>query len=124
MELPCKICTAKMPQKSDFIEISGRCFLESASILFDTAVCCILGLIGSVLEFGSVCFTNMAKTQMLGLERVQYQALRVALGLMRSTPNSCLGVLSGIPPLAERFAYLNFRYLVAAFCRLGRCLEC
>jgi hypothetical protein len=29
------------------------------------------GLIGSVLEYGSVCFTNMAKTHMLGLERVQ-----------------------------------------------------
>jgi hypothetical protein len=28
-----------------------------------------------------------------------------------------MGVLSAIPPLAERFAYLNFRYLVAAFCR-------
>jgi hypothetical protein len=28
------------------------------------------GLIGSVLPFGSVCFTNIAKTHMLGLERV------------------------------------------------------
>jgi hypothetical protein len=46
-------------------------------------------------------------------------ALRIALGLMRSTPNNCLGVLSGIPPLAERFTYLNFSYLVAAFYRLG-----
>jgi hypothetical protein len=26
-----------------------------------------------------------------------------------STPNDCLGVLGGIPPLAERFVYLNFR---------------
>jgi hypothetical protein len=61
----------------------------------------------------------MARTHMLGLERVQYRALRIALGLMGSTSNNCLGVLSGIPPLAERFAYLNFRYLVAAFYRLG-----
>jgi hypothetical protein len=42
---------------------------------------------------------------------------------MRSTPNNCLGVLSGIPPLAESFAYLNFRYLVAAFFRLGHPLR-
>jgi hypothetical protein len=77
------------------------------------------GLIGSVLEYGSVCFTNMVKTHTLGLERVQYRALRIALGLMGSTPNNCLGVLSGIPSLAERFTYLNFRYLVAAFYRLG-----
>jgi hypothetical protein len=66
---------------------------------------------------------NMANTHMLGLERVQYWALRIALGLMRSTPNNCLGVLGGIPPLAVRFAYLNFRYLVAAFYRLGHPLR-
>jgi hypothetical protein len=40
-----------------------------------------------------------------------------------STPNNCLGVFSGIPPLAEKFAYLNFRYLVAAFYRLGQPLR-
>jgi hypothetical protein len=72
------------------------------------------GLIVSVLEYGSVCFTNMAKTHMLGLKRFQYRAMRIALGLIGSTPNNCLGVLGGIPPLAERFAYLNFRYHVAA----------
>jgi hypothetical protein len=60
---------------------------------------------------------------MLGLERVQYRALRIALGLMGSTPNNCLGVLSDIPPLAERFAYLNYRYLVAAFYQLGHPLR-
>jgi hypothetical protein len=38
VELPCKICTAKMSPKSKLIEIGGRCFLGSASILFDTAV--------------------------------------------------------------------------------------
>jgi hypothetical protein len=69
-----------------------------------------------------VCFTNMAKTHMLGLERVQYRRLRIALGLMGSTPNNCLGDLSGIPPLAKSFAYLN-RYLVAAIYRLGQPLR-
>jgi hypothetical protein len=53
----------------------------------------------------------------------QYRALRIALGLMGSTPKNCMGVLSGMPPLAERFAYLNFRYLVAAFYRLGHPLR-
>jgi hypothetical protein len=32
-----EICTAKMPLKGE-LEIGGRCFLGSASILFDTAV--------------------------------------------------------------------------------------
>jgi hypothetical protein len=59
----------------------------------------------------------MAKTHMLGLERVQYRALRSALALMGSTPNNCMGILSGIPPLPERFVYLNFRYLVTVFYR-------
>jgi hypothetical protein len=38
MELPCEICTAKMPPKGELVQIGGRCFLGSASILFDTAV--------------------------------------------------------------------------------------
>jgi hypothetical protein len=54
---------------------------------------------------------------------VQNWALRIPLGLIGSTPNNCLGVLSGTPPLAKRFAYLNFRYLVAAFYRLSHPLR-
>jgi hypothetical protein len=66
MELPCEICTVKMPPKGELVEV----------------------------------------------------ALRIELGLMGSKPDKCLGVLSGIPPLAERFTYLNFRLLIAAFCLL------
>jgi hypothetical protein len=65
----------------------------------------------------------MAKTHMLRLERVQYRGIRIALGLMCSTPNNSLGVLSGMAPLAERFVYLNFRYLVAVFYRLDHPLK-
>jgi hypothetical protein len=60
---------------------------------------------------------------MLVLEMVQYRALRIAIGLMGSTANNCLDVFSGIPLLAKRFALLNFRYLVAGFCRLGHPLR-
>jgi hypothetical protein len=42
---------------------------------------------------------------------------------MGSTPKNCLDVLGGIPPIAKRFAYLNFRYLAAAFYRLGHPLR-
>jgi hypothetical protein len=84
----------------------------------------------SVSEYGSVCYSGMARTHMLQLERVQCRGIRIVLGLMCSTPNNSLGVLSGIVPLAERFVYLNFRYLVAVFYRLdhpkkrnlGRCV--
>jgi hypothetical protein len=33
----------------------------------------------------------MAKTHMLGLEKIQYRAFRIALGLMGFTLNNCLG---------------------------------
>jgi hypothetical protein len=42
---------------------------------------------------------------------------------MGCTPNNCLGVFGGIPPLAKRFAYMNFRYLVAALYRLDHPLR-
>jgi hypothetical protein len=77
------------------------------------------GLIGSVLEYGSVCYAEMAKTHMLLLERIQYRALRISMGLMGSTSNNSLGVLSGIPPLRHRMFYLNFRYLVNTFQKNG-----
>jgi hypothetical protein len=46
------------------------------------------GLIGSVLEYGSVCYAGMARTHVLLLERIQYRALRISMGLMGSTPNT------------------------------------
>jgi hypothetical protein len=45
------------------------------------------------------------------------------LGLMCSTSNNSLGVYSGIPSLPERLVYLNSRYLVAVFYRLGHPLR-
>jgi hypothetical protein len=37
------------------------------------------GLIGSVLDYASVCYSGMAKTHMLRLERVQYRGIGLAL---------------------------------------------
>jgi hypothetical protein len=67
MELSCEIFTAEMPSKDKLVEIGGRYFWGAHSS------CLILlyrGLTGSVVEYGSICFTNEAKTHMLGLERV------------------------------------------------------
>jgi hypothetical protein len=68
------------------------------------------GLIGSVLEYSSVCYTGLARTQM-----VLYRTLRISMGLIGSTPNNSLRVLSGNPLLRHRLLYLNFRFLVNAF---------
>jgi hypothetical protein len=62
-----------MPLKGEFVEIGSRCFLESATILFDTAVWGAHWIGPGIVEYGSVCFTNMIGTHMLGLERVQYR---------------------------------------------------
>jgi hypothetical protein len=81
------------------------------------------GLVGSVLKYDSVCCSGMARTHILRLERVQYRGIRIALRLMCSTINSSLEVLNGIAPLAERFVYLNLRYLVAVLYRLDHPLK-
>jgi hypothetical protein len=39
------------------------------------------GLVRSVLEYGSVCYSRMARNHMLRLERVYYQGIRITLGL-------------------------------------------
>jgi hypothetical protein len=75
------------------------------------------GLVGSVLEYGLVCYSGIARTHMLRLERVQYRGIRIALGLMCSTPNNSMA------PLAEGFVYLNFIYLVAVFYRFDHPLK-
>jgi hypothetical protein len=45
------------------------------------------------------------------------------MGLMRSTPNKSLEVLSGIQPLRHRLFNLNFRYLVNNFQKNGHPLR-
>jgi hypothetical protein len=80
-------------------------------------------MMGSILDYVSVCYSGMARTHFLKLERLQYRGLRIALGLIQSTPNNSLGVLSGVSALAERCMYLNYRYLVTVFHKHGHPLR-
>jgi hypothetical protein len=102
-----QIRSAAMSAETEPLEVN------SWRMVGNTSSCMLLpfkGLIGSVLDYASVCYSGMAKTHMLCLRRVQYRGIRLALGL--NTPNNSLEVLSGIPLLPERFVYLNSRYLV------------
>jgi hypothetical protein len=72
------------------------------------------GLVRSVLEYGCVCFSEMAVTHFKKLERVPWRALRISLGLMQSTHTGTVEVLSGVPPLDLQFSYLNRRFLISA----------
>jgi hypothetical protein len=40
------------------------------------------GLVGSILDYASVCYSGMARSHFLKLKRLQYRGLRIALGLM------------------------------------------
>jgi ribonuclease HI len=55
------------------------------------------------------------RTHFKELERVQWRALRISLGLMQSTHTGTVEVVSGVPPLDLRFSYLNRRFLISAF---------
>jgi hypothetical protein len=62
----------------------------------------------------------MAKTHMLRLERVQYRGIKLALGLMCSTPNNSLGGPQWYTTFAGKICLLE---LVAVFYRLGHPLR-
>lgn len=64
-----------------------------------------------LLEYGCACFSVIPKTLLLRLERIQYCALRISMGLMQSTHTKTLEMLGGVLPLNVRFDFLNYRYI-------------
>lgn len=67
--------------------------------------------IRSVLEYGAFAIQSLANTHKLRLERVQWRALRVCLGMMTSTHTRTLEVQAGILPLDLRWKELNAKFL-------------
>jgi hypothetical protein len=68
--------------KTKFLEVDNWRWVGNTSSLYE-------GLVGSILEYGLVCYSRMAR--MLKLERVQYRRIRIGLRLIRSTQNNSLG---------------------------------
>lgn len=66
--------------------------------------------IRSVLEYGSSAFLHLASTHRTQLQRIQWRALRVSLGLMSSTHTGSLEAIAGIPPLDLRWRYLHEKH--------------
>jgi hypothetical protein len=80
--------------------------------------------VGSILDYMRLYFTlGMTRTHFLKLKRLQYRGLKIALGLIQSTPHNSLGVLIGLSPRAKRCMYLNNRYLVTLFYKDGHPLR-
>jgi hypothetical protein len=57
-------------------------------------------MVGSSLDYASVCYSEITRTHCR--KTLHYWGLRIALGLMQSTPNNSLGVLSGVSPLMKK----------------------
>jgi hypothetical protein len=68
----------------------------------------------SVIEYGGVCFSGMPDCHMRRLERIQWRVGRICFGLMGSTHVMSVEVLAGLPPIRQRFSFLNERFLVSA----------
>ena len=78
----------------------------------DTLLVLYKSFIRPVFEYGCASFAQLTKTQLIKIERIQWSALRICFGLMKSTHTGTLEVLSGVPPVSTRYKLLNFRYIV------------
>ena len=65
----------------------------------------------SVIEYASFVYFPTRKNSIYKLERIQYQAIRLALGYRRSTPTNILLAESKLPLLSERAKFLANRYV-------------
>lgn len=63
------------------------------------------------LDYGSVFLGRCSKSVLSRLDRVQYSAIRVALGYMKSTPINVLLAESGQLPLSYRRIWLAIKFL-------------
>jgi ribonuclease HI len=87
---------------------SWGCHTESQLVLFKS-------IVRPILEYGSFMFLTSAGTYQVRLRRVQWAALRVALGSFPSSPNAAVEVITQVEPLVVRFERLARNYLLRNF---------
>ena len=68
-----------------------------------------------IIDYGSISFIAARKTQKSRLQRIQNQAIRIALRLPRYTPISWLHELSGLETVNERQKSLALKYTKKIF---------
>lgn len=69
-------------------------------------------LIRSRLEYGAFIWHQLPNSVAIRLDRIQFKAIRLALGYQSLTPTSVLMAESGIPPLEVRVDFLCKNFLV------------
>lgn len=72
-------------------------------------------LIRPHLENSCFHWANISQKLMNDLNKIQYQALRICLGAMKSTPLPCLLAEASEPPLSLRFKFLAQKYVLKLF---------
>ena len=68
-------------------------------------------IVRSVLDYGSFLLEPANKAGLRKLDLIQYKALRIILGAMKSSPTNALQVECGDPPLNCRRQFLSDRFL-------------
>ncbi|XP_023190232.1 uncharacterized protein LOC111608691 [Xiphophorus maculatus] len=69
-----------------------------------------IGLIRSVFDYGCILYNSASNSLLKTIDRIQYQALRLCCGAMKSTPISALQVEMGEMPLELRRKQLAITY--------------
>lgn len=75
-------------------------------------------LIRSRIEYGCFFLHNLPKSLAIRLDRIQFKALRLAMGYRNSTPTNVILAESKSPPLPLRSTYLANNYIIRALTRV------
>ncbi|KMQ81796.1 pol-like protein [Lasius niger] len=63
------------------------------------------------MEYGSFTFPYNNHSIMSSLDKIQFKAIRLCLGLRKTTPTNIMLAEAREPPLCMRFKYLTSKYI-------------
>jgi hypothetical protein len=96
---------------------------STAGLFWGAQTACLLVLnkitVRSVIDYGNVYSSGMSDCHQRRLKRIQWRAVRICFGLMRSTHVLSVEVLVGLPPIRQRLSFLNERFLVSPLVKLN-----
>lgn len=72
-------------------------------------------IIRASIEYGCFVFAGSSESSFYKLERIQLQAIRLALGLRSTTPTNIILAEANEPTLYSRFLFLTGKYLLKVF---------
>lgn len=64
------------------------------------------------LDYGSFLYSSASNSVLQRLDRIQYQAIRICLGYLRTSPTNAILIEANEPPLLFRRQYLAYRFFI------------